>query len=345
MLYVHIGFRKAGSTSIQYFLAQNAEALAALGVLYPHAGRAGLAHVNLVDELRGSASYDATVGGVRELRGLLAAEPQHRVIVSSEGLHILKPKAVRRLADNLMGQDVKVLAYVRHLPNFVDSQYRQSIKSGKRAHDFDDFFRAKAGVEAEGYAQNVFGQLETWAQVFGWSALRVRMLDPANLAGGDLLTDLLEALGLTWADLPQVERDGAAWRNASPGWKVIELIRRLNQGLGPLDEAADGYALAHQAAVRLRRHAERIGDKLSISAERGDYLSKEQWVLCRDAGEQLRARLNAVLDDAPLRPPSETASRPRGFLPEASHVPTDERLAFYEQLSLALAWEARRRID
>ena len=39
MLYLHIGFHKAGSTTLQTFLRDNAAALAAAGVDYPEIGR------------------------------------------------------------------------------------------------------------------------------------------------------------------------------------------------------------------------------------------------------------------------------------------------------------------
>ena len=39
MLYLHIGFHKAGSTTLQTFLRDNAPALARAGVVYPEIGR------------------------------------------------------------------------------------------------------------------------------------------------------------------------------------------------------------------------------------------------------------------------------------------------------------------
>src|SRR5882724_4089086 len=43
-LYLHIGFPKTGTTSIQMWLTENATALAAHGVLYPATGRGRQEH-------------------------------------------------------------------------------------------------------------------------------------------------------------------------------------------------------------------------------------------------------------------------------------------------------------
>ena len=53
MLWIHIGLRKAGSSTLQSFLRTNQEALEPLGLRYPTLGLLGNAHHDLVSELKG----------------------------------------------------------------------------------------------------------------------------------------------------------------------------------------------------------------------------------------------------------------------------------------------------
>lgn len=342
MLYIHIGFRKTGSTTIQAFLAGNAGPLAAASVLYPRAGLAGRAHFNLLNDLRGR-DFIPERGGVDEVAKLMSENPDKHVLLSSEGFHNAKPRVIRTLAERLPHPQVRVIAYIRHLSSLIVSAYMQTAKTGHFTRDFDEFFAHRAGSEASEYGQQVFGQLSHWADVYGWPALRVRTLDADNLVGGDLLTDFLAAIDVSWDRLPDYSVESTERRNVSPGWKTVELLRALNKGVGSLRQVKEreAYRSARRDTGHVRKRAEAIADEIGLNGERGDYLTSEQWELCDSAYAQVVAQLNAVLTGPPLPAAASSDFTPRTFLPEASRVAAEERAAFYERMAFALMADAR----
>ena len=192
MLLIHIGFRKTGSSTIQHFLGLNAGRLARSGVDYPDAGRIGWAHNGLREELQA----DGDLSQWRAVRDLAAAGPDRVTVVSCEGFDLLQAAQVARLAVLLAGLEVRILAYIRDPAGWAVSFYGQQTLKAGNVLDFDALFE-----RLKGHGRLRAGErLAPWAEVFGWQALRVRSLDPRSLAGGDLLDDLLDAVGLPGAD-------------------------------------------------------------------------------------------------------------------------------------------------
>jgi hypothetical protein len=72
-LYVHCGLHKTGTTALQDFLAAQAATLARAGVLYPRAGRPGVAggQHNIAWRLAGDRRFDPAWGDL----DALAADP------------------------------------------------------------------------------------------------------------------------------------------------------------------------------------------------------------------------------------------------------------------------------
>ena len=334
MLLIHIGFRKTGSSTIQHFLGLNAGRLARSGVDYPDAGRIGWAHNGLREELQA----DGDLSQWRAVRDLAAARPDRVTVVSCEGFDLLQAAQVARLAVPLAGLEVRILAYIRDPAGWAVSFYGQQTLKAGNVLDFDALFE-----RLKGHGRLRAGErLAPWAEVFGWDALRVRSLDPRSLAGGDLLDDLLDAVGLPGAD-PDHAFAGREPRKISRGWKPLEAMRALN-GLA----AADGLGPGHGRATRqVRMACLDILEELGLDAERTAYASLAQRRLCRSLHAEEIAALNRRL--APALPlPADEEEEERPFLPSISHVPRAERLALAEGLS-AWAREAdaidRRRAD
>jgi len=86
-IYIHIGFGKTGTTSIQDSLYRNNELLSSQGFLYPKTGLRGTGHHNL-------CKYSPHEGG--EFNALvkeIEAQNSSTVIISSESLHSKKQKS------------------------------------------------------------------------------------------------------------------------------------------------------------------------------------------------------------------------------------------------------------
>jgi hypothetical protein len=342
MLYIHIGFRKTGSTTIQGFLSRNAKALERAGLLYPKAGLAGRAHFNLLNQLRGR-EFKPEKGGLAEVQAAIRQNPNHDTIISCEGFHNSKPQVISKLASGLGVENVRIIAYIRHLSHLVVSSYMQTTKTGHTVKNFDEFFGERIGNDASEYRVHMYRQLEAWANVYGWERLRVRALEPQHLEGQDLLTDLLDAVGRGWEDIPQLDQETTMRRNVSPGWKAVELLRALNVEFGRLKDIEDPelHRNARRTAGRVRRAAEEIADELDLNVERGAYLTEDQWELCDNAYRDVVHRLNLVLQGPAIPLGSARAPAARSFLPEASKVPADERAAFFQRLCYRLMSDGR----
>ena len=104
MLYLHIGFHKAGSTTLQTFLRDNAAALAAAGVVYPEIGREpdAIAHHALAKGLKRRREPPSELEALwREVAALARRAPD--VLVSSEGLEPADPAPLGEWLEGILG--------------------------------------------------------------------------------------------------------------------------------------------------------------------------------------------------------------------------------------------------
>lgn len=128
-LFVHLGFHRTGTTSIQVFLRRNADALARRGVLVPASGTLFpvSGHQNIAWQLTGDARYRDEVGGIDDLEAELARSPLSRAVITSEDFTNLAicPQARRRLeaAAARAGYEIRYLAFHRAAADYVPSLY------------------------------------------------------------------------------------------------------------------------------------------------------------------------------------------------------------------------------
>lgn len=152
-VYLHLGFGKTGTTSIQSMLASRAQELVARGIHYP----VSLANVpdfrgnhsrilrhmfdstpekSVSNILAGRSSRDAAGHWSRHLRGALEANLEAatapRLLLSAEGVMNLRRADFIALIDWLseLGDEVKVIACVRHPLSALSSEMQQQLKTG-----------------------------------------------------------------------------------------------------------------------------------------------------------------------------------------------------------------------
>ena len=144
-LYVHCGLHKTGTTALQDFLAAQAATLARAGVLYPRAGRPGVAggQHNIAWRLAGDRRFDPAWGDL----DALAAEIDGfdgDVALSSEDFEglLTTPGGLAPLADLAAagGRALVLILYVRHQADYLESLYYQCLKAGLRV-EFAQFAR------------------------------------------------------------------------------------------------------------------------------------------------------------------------------------------------------------
>ena len=334
-LVMHIGLRKAGSSTVQQFLNVNAEQLKAIGCDYPRIGRrARWSHLNIAAEARKLEQFDSTYGGVREMRDYVDRQNFPITIISSEAFEPTPRESVELLNQVLFPafSQTKILLVIREPQRLIPSSFAEGVLSGRQTVDFDAFFTHLISTRRLRYHLTA----KRWALVLGWEAVLVRLLDRDHLVNGDLTDDFMTTVGV---DIEQpaykaLVRPNAA--NVSPGWRVIEALRALysgGHGLPPSHPLVK--APRNVDNIRsIRSNAEILGAKLGWNSDRGSYITPAQAERCEaifvDAVSELNQRLSAKLPSPAY--PSDAARPEREFLPDASLIKASELRDFYDIL-------------
>lgn len=343
MLYIHIGFHKTGSTTIQHFCAANADILARHSLIYPKTGRNKDAHFKLTSMLKNKPGGNEKHGGWEDIVQEILSQPSKNFLISSESFHTFDEDNIVAVRELLSGVEVGVIAYIRDPSALLPSRYAQKAKSGSYVEDFDTFFEdfSRPLVNVSEHT-GLLGDLTRWAKVFDWERLRVRSLDRRILTGGDLIKDFADAIGLPISVLNEIDQGALAPKNTSPGWKTIELLRSVHANSGARRSVAEfrrgnQFATIRKQSSIIKNIGEKICGDLGFDTDRGRYLTVGQWEICQMGYHATLNRLNCLLDGPKLPPPEDTGFEPRSFLPTAQAVPLAEKAEFYERMSYALA--------
>ena len=340
MIVIHIGLAKAGSTTIQWFLKDNEDALRAYLVDYAIVGRGRHPnHRNLSSEILDAPEYEHDRGGLRSLADYWRDALADTMIISAEQLEACDTNQALRFSELRRNdsEEIRIVMIIRDLISQTPSSYAQMVKTGQRVHSFDNFFKKRMQSSRVDQAWTA----QQWANAFGWASLRVRLLAPDQLVNNDLIDDFLCQLDIDvdemWAQ--SLYRRGSM--NVTPGWRVVEAIRALYSGRAdlpdhhPLAEASD-YSDAQRRAIG--HLAIEIGGEIGWNADRGRYLTLEQAEWCNESfAASIRKLNNFISVKLPLPPTlDEQGFVPRREAPDASHIPGAELRDFYD--SLAIRW-------
>ncbi|MDZ7784481.1 MAG: hypothetical protein U5K56_16615 [Halioglobus sp.] len=228
---LHIGTGKTGTSTIQRALYRSRRRLRRrAGADYAAAGLHGNddsgevtpAHYSLVEALR-----DGREAELESIGDYVDKRPEKTVIFSCEDFyHHLEERHVARLAQLFGNHSVTVICYVRRQDEYVESAYRQRIRSGVavRAHTFSARHTDPACLN-EVHA-NYYRMLNVWARCFGTEAVVVRLFDADRFHGGNLLQDFLMAAGL-----PDVELAGAGGDRSNEALpaELVAVLRACNE--------------------------------------------------------------------------------------------------------------------
>lgn len=329
MIHLHVGLGKCGSSSIQHFAAQQAEALRAAGLVYPLLGKGGAAHhmelgvvARQARPRRRAASVPVAMAALRDA---MRVPDGTSYLLSSESF--LKHDAARSrrnakaLRDFLGTAPVRVLIYFREYPAWVESIYAQKTKRGENILDMDGFIAHRCRPETVSVVEGV----KPWLEIFGAENVRLRSLHRDDLVGGDLILDLLAAMDIR-TPMPPFKRV-----NESPPWTFLELARQIAAGL-PSGEAAEaeealpervGEATIRQWMQRLAVRGGLALEAAGLEPGRVQYMSRADWCALRDLYNRDVDALNALLPGHVI-PPSTTPEPPeRGAAPSWRDVPEE----------------------
>jgi hypothetical protein len=270
-IYLHIGTQKTGTTTLHAVGRDNRASLAARGILYP-AAPGPLNHVGLTLYATGSignrelmrdaelrtpddlAAYQAALPG--RLRAEIAASGCATVWLSNEHLssRVRRPDQVARLADMLheLAPDVRVVAYLRHQPEYYLSTYSMMLKAGGS--------RETPPPESEReFYYNYEKMLSLWADAFGDPAIVVRVFERAAMVNGDVVDDFLALMGIERGDDVVV----TASLNPSLDARALQFLRLFRQHV---PRYVDGAANPDHGDVAKALEAISTGPKFRVPA-------------------------------------------------------------------------------
>ncbi|MEK8017303.1 MAG: hypothetical protein VSS75_010575 [Candidatus Parabeggiatoa sp.] len=238
---LHIGLPKTGSTSLQAFCSKNQAQLTQLGVYYPTEGRYfhQMAQHVWARALKGPhyrfwwtdpADMEFSLPAChQELMAHIEASNCPNILLSAEELwHNNVPETLGTLFEGFPYQ-VRILAYLRRQDSLLLSAYNQCIKTADlrlpdRHHigTFDEFVHIELG-DAESLF-NFYPLLSQFARVFGQENVMVRVFEPSQLVGGDLIQDCLKVLDIAQSEAFEIPEP----MNKSLPQELIDIMRLFN---------------------------------------------------------------------------------------------------------------------
>lgn len=225
---IHVGQYKTGTTSIQKMMWSSRDELLDNDVLYPEAFVRDSAHFLVTDLLRQEFRDKSLKVDFSSLREEIESSAAATAVISCEALsgatvRRFAPEMMqymwRRLADALIGFDVRVVFYVRRQDESVDSRIIQEIKGQSRKSNINHeaFLYANSSLNYHYFTLLL-------AKVFGMENVDVRLYDRGSLVNSDVRSDFLSYLDLT-QDLITITEDED---NVSPSSTLIALYRVIN---------------------------------------------------------------------------------------------------------------------
>lgn len=236
-LFLHIGMKKAASTTIQIFLENNLDVLEHKGYFFPWTSRMQHRELSFASKRQPNDNLsDKDSAMWLEFHSLISSSHCKNVIVSSEAFESFSPKYIQSLKARLSHYRTKVVVYIRRQDLRLESHYFQDIKSGVFTGSIEDY-QQEYMYETLDY----FHYLEAWSDVFGRENMIVRVLEKSQ--SPDVCSDFLEAVGLghEYKDFQKLESN----KNLKPNLAQMSAIKLIN------DSVASTYDKTNKGFSRL----------------------------------------------------------------------------------------------
>lgn len=175
-LYLHIGYPKTGTTSIQVYLHKHRQQLLKQGVLYPETGILWKAHHPFAGAYQSRDTRldwlqtNDAIDYVQKLREEISATTPQKVFISSEAF--VCTEEIEKLKCQLepLAEEVKIVCFLRRQDLWTESAFVQRYKTARIPYDFHRHVRDGECVDYDAF-------LQTWESAFGLSAVKLCLMD------------------------------------------------------------------------------------------------------------------------------------------------------------------------
>lgn len=283
-LYLHIGFPKAGSTSLQHFLATNYQRLLHEDYLYPLTADYYQHEwaFRYIDELSLSRKLSVRPEFGEEIVDQLRVSPCPNAIISSENLTWAPFEVdLDRLFQEIAGFETRVIAMMRPQVEFLNSMYCESVQGFERQETwtFDDFL-SQVDMRMLDYAR----VLSLWADKVGLDSISLVAMNPDYGRSERLFREFLPLIG--WPEHKTSTLDFAIEQaNVSLDHDVLEVLRNVRIELGPVHERDSWLWLRQFISEAVR--AKKPGRKAW-------FIDEEVQQTLRDKFSDCNARINST---------------------------------------------------
>ena len=204
MLFIHIGTQKTGSSSIQHVLAGNERILNTKSFHYVRAGRdhfrkTRIHHNPIAAAIKGKQDAKILTSLTRELK---KSDHAH-LIISGELLSQIG--IATPLADLIpanLREETKVITYLRRPDLYIESLYKQRVKSG----DINPSPTAFLERQLDGLMHDAV--LSEYEAAFGRQSIVLKPYDRRSLVHGDVVEDFLSTVNFQFgSELTRPARD------------------------------------------------------------------------------------------------------------------------------------------
>lgn len=223
-LYIHIGAKKTGSTSLQYFLKQNAAFLRSKGIFV--ASTLGATEDKSLSRLyMGTAPTDASRRKETFLHqcGDFFLQGGAAAIVTAESFSDLNLEEIEHLKNDLdpYFDGYRIIFYIRRQDLVAVSHYSTMLQGGGASKKLMSMGLGRRGRRALSYGSI----LKDWGAVFSSGDIVVRRYVEKWQGDWDVVTDFLSQIGLDAHDGCPVSSD----RNTPLSGEAAACLRKYNE--------------------------------------------------------------------------------------------------------------------
>lgn len=219
-LYIHIGFGKTGTTSIQSLMSKRQSELLEHGVLYPSVGQDGGHHLLAPIGLQ-NISGDLTDIYTELLKEIDDASVS-TIVISSENFAFAQPSFIEDLKKKFQKYSIKIVFYVRDQVPLIESTYLEWQKVGNKYDENIRLFFLEHKLSFD-----FMIRIDPWAQNFGSENIIARFYD-RKLINQNVCVDFFNVIGISGG----IVEDKIVEENPSLRPEFSELVRLIDK-IGP----------------------------------------------------------------------------------------------------------------